>query len=116
MGVDPFVVSDGQAALEAWEAQPWDLVLMDIQMPVMDGLTACGLIRQREAETGRARTPVIALTANAMSHQVKQYLAVGMDGHVAKPIEIAALYHALNTAITANAARTAETDTDQQVA
>jgi signal transduction histidine kinase/AmiR/NasT family two-component response regulator len=101
LGVDPHVVADGKAALDAWEAQPWDLILMDIQMPVMDGLTASSAIRRREAETGRARTPIIALTANAMSHQVSQYLAVGMDGHVAKPIEIAALYQALNTAMAA---------------
>jgi signal transduction histidine kinase/ActR/RegA family two-component response regulator len=101
LGVDPHVVEDGKAALEAWEAQAWDLILMDIQMPVMDGLTASARIRQREAETGRARTPIIALTANAMSHQIKQYLAVGMDGHVAKPIEIAALYQALTAASSA---------------
>jgi signal transduction histidine kinase/AmiR/NasT family two-component response regulator len=101
LGVDPHVVEDGKAALEAWEAQAWDLILMDIQMPVMDGLTASAKIRQREAETGRARTPIIALTANAMSHQIKQYQAVGMDGHVAKPIEIAALYQALTAASSA---------------
>jgi CheY-like chemotaxis protein len=107
LGVDPHVVEDGKAALEAWEAQSWDLILMDIQMPVMDGLTASARIRQREAETGRARTPIIALTANAMSHQIKQYLAVGMDGHVAKPIEIAALYQALNAARPAGAEKAA---------
>jgi CheY-like chemotaxis protein len=68
------------------------VILMDIQMPVMDGLTATATIRGRELETGRARTPIVALTANAMSHQVEQYLAAGMDSHVAKPIEAAALF------------------------
>ena len=61
---------------------------MDIQMPEMDGATAARAIRQREVETGRARTPILALTANAMVHQVADYEAAGMDGVVAKPIEL----------------------------
>jgi CheY-like chemotaxis protein len=112
LGVDPHVVEDGRAALEAWEAQSWDLILMDIQMPVMDGLTASARIRQREAETGRTRTPIVALTANAMSHQIKQYQAVGMDGHVAKPIEISALYQALMAAGSDRADAQADTAAD----
>lgn len=99
IGVDPMVVGDGRAALDAWEADEWDAILMDVQMPVLDGPSAVRLIRLREAETGRRRTPIIALTANAMSHQVADYLASGMDGHVAKPIEAARLFEALQTAI-----------------
>ena len=99
LGVNPHVVEDGQAAVAAWEAGHWDAILMDVQMPVMDGIAATARIRQREVETGRARTPIVALTANAMAHQVKQYLAAGMDGHVAKPIEIAALYAMLNSVL-----------------
>jgi signal transduction histidine kinase len=102
LGVDPFVVADGKAAVEAWEAEPWDLILMDVQMPVMDGPTAAAEIRRREAVQGRTRTPIIALTANAMAHQVQQYLACGMDGHVAKPIEIKALYQVLVQALDEN--------------
>ena len=52
-------------------------------------------IRAREAELGRPRTPIIALTANAMSHQVEEYLAAGMDGFVPKPIDLRALYEAI---------------------
>ncbi|HEX2559483.1 ATP-binding protein [Phenylobacterium sp.] len=99
IGVEPVVVEDGQAALEAWEAGDWDAILMDIQMPVMDGPTAARRIREREAATGRPRTPILALTANAMSHQVSQYLAVGMDGHVSKPIDAARLFQALQAVI-----------------
>jgi signal transduction histidine kinase/ActR/RegA family two-component response regulator len=95
MGVDPTVVENGQLAVEAWEAGEWDVVLMDIQMPVMDGLTATAAIRNREADTGRPRTPIVALTANAMSHQVEQYITAGMDGHVAKPIQAIQLFEAL---------------------
>ena len=98
MGVDPVVVDNGQAAVEAWETGDWDVILMDVQMPVMDGVTATALIRGREQASGRPRTRIIALSANAMAHQVSEYLAAGMDGHVAKPIEAAALYTALRAA------------------
>jgi CheY-like chemotaxis protein len=72
---------------------------MDVQMPVMDGPTATRLIRSRETQTGRARTPILALTANAMTHQVADYMAAGMDGHVAKPIEARLLFSALERAL-----------------
>ena len=98
MGVDPHVVDNGQQALEAWETGDWDVILMDIQMPVMDGLTATAAIRNREADTGRARTPIVALTANAMAHQVEQYILAGMDGHVAKPIQAVELFTTLTRA------------------
>jgi len=75
---------------------------MDVQMPVMDGLAATAAIREREAATGRRRTPIIALTANAMSHQVSEYLSSGMDGHVAKPIEARRLFEALEAALEMN--------------
>jgi CheY-like chemotaxis protein len=64
---------------------------MDVQMPEMDGPTATAEIRAREAAEGRPRTPIVALTANAMSHQVGGYLAAGMDAVVAKPIEFGEL-------------------------
>jgi len=99
IGVEPVVVADGAAALQAWETAHWDVILMDIQMPVMDGPTATRMIRERELESGRARTPIIALTANAMSHHVAEYMAMGMDDHVAKPIEAGRLFEALQAAI-----------------
>jgi len=102
LGVDPVVVDNGRAAVEAWESGEWDVVLMDVQMPVLDGVAATKEIRQRERELGRPRTPIIALTANAMAHQASQYLAAGMDGHVAKPIEAAALFQALVAATQAS--------------
>jgi len=98
MGVEVEVVDNGQLAVEAWETGDWDVILMDVQMPVMDGVTATETIRRKEAATGRPRTRIIALSANAMAHQVGEYLAAGMDGHVAKPIETAALYNALAAA------------------
>jgi signal transduction histidine kinase/CheY-like chemotaxis protein len=98
MGVDVVVVENGQLVVEAWESGDWDVILMDVQMPVMDGVTATGVIRQKEQASGRPRTRIIALSANAMAHQVSEYIAAGMDGHVAKPIEAVALYNALSAA------------------
>lgn len=103
IGLSPVVVADGGAALAAWEAEPWDLILMDIQMPVLDGVAAARAIRAREAATGRDRTPIVALSANAMSHQVASYLEAGMDGHLAKPIEIARLFEVVQTIAAAEA-------------
>jgi PAS domain S-box-containing protein len=98
IGVTPRVVDNGAEALAAWEQEPWDIILMDIQMPVMDGPSATREIRRREAETRRRRTPIVALTANAMAHQIAEYMAGGMDGFVAKPIEIGRLFDVLNEA------------------
>jgi len=76
---------------------------MDMQMPVMDGLAATRRIREREAATGRRRTPIIALTANVMSHQVAGYKAAGMDAFVAKPIEVTRLFDAMAAALDSEA-------------
>ncbi|HEX7759814.1 MAG TPA: ATP-binding protein [Caulobacteraceae bacterium] len=99
MDVDLHIVADGRAAVEAWRQDNYDLILMDIQMPIMDGITAAKAIRAAEVAEQRPRTPILALTANAMVHQIEEYLAAGMDGHVSKPIEIAKLYDALNRAL-----------------
>ena len=99
LGINPVIVENGALAVEAWENGTFDLVLMDVQMPVMDGPTAARTIREREAMTGRARTPIIALTANVMSHQVADYHSAGMDGHVAKPVEVAKLFAAVEAAL-----------------
>ena len=94
-GLEPVMVGNGEEAVAAWEAGDWDVILMDVQMPIMDGIAATRAIRRAEAETGRAPTPIVALTANAMAHQVAEYTAAGMDGFVAKPIDIAQLFAAM---------------------
>ncbi|HET6971454.1 MAG TPA: ATP-binding protein, partial [Phenylobacterium sp.] len=103
LGIEVHIVPDGKEAVEAWRTGAYDLILMDIQMPVMDGISAASAIRAAEKESGRRRTPIVALTANALTHQVEEYLAVGMDAHVAKPIEIAKLYDAISTVLNAAA-------------
>jgi CheY-like chemotaxis protein len=95
VGIEPVMVSNGAEAVIAWEEAEWDVILMDVQMPKMDGPTAARAIRAQELESGRGRTPIIALTANVMSHQLAEYIAAGMDGHVAKPIEAGRLFEAL---------------------
>ncbi len=99
VGIDPVIVTDGAQAIAAWKADDWDVILMDVQMPEVDGPTATKEIRRLEAVSGRARTPIIALTANAMSHQVAEYREAGMDGFVAKPIEVGRLFAALEAAL-----------------
>jgi len=99
VGVEPVIVGDGAEALAAWRAQTWDVVLMDVQMPVMDGPTATRAIRAEEAATGRHPTPILALTANAMAHQIEEYVAAGMDGMIAKPIRVEELFAALNAVL-----------------
>ncbi|MDP3853427.1 ATP-binding protein [Phenylobacterium sp.] len=111
LGIEIDIVADGKLAFEAWRDGAYDLILMDIQMPVMDGIDSARAIRAAEVEHGRPRTPIVALTANALSHQVEEYLAAGMDGHVAKPIEIAKLYDAISRALSEAAAGTSQAAT-----
>ncbi|HMO42738.1 MAG TPA: response regulator, partial [Phenylobacterium sp.] len=73
--------------------------LMDVRMPVMDGLEATRRIRAREQAEGLAPTPIIGLSADAMAHQVEALLAAGMDAHVAKPIDAARLYGVLEKVV-----------------
>ena len=114
LGVDLTVVADGRAAVEAWKAQAWDVILMDVQMPVMDGPAATRMIRELEAGSDRPHTPIIGLTANVMSHQTESYRAAGMDGCVAKPLQIAVLVEAIHTVLAAGPVVTnAETSPSQ---
>jgi signal transduction histidine kinase/ActR/RegA family two-component response regulator len=103
LDVELHIVPDGAQAVDAWRHGGFDLILMDVQMPVMDGVEAARTIRAAEVADGLPRIPILALTANALVHQVESYLAVGMDGHVSKPIELTRLYDAIETAL-ANAA------------
>ncbi|MBO9558707.1 MAG: response regulator [Caulobacter sp.] len=94
LGASVTVVADGGQAVEAWRRESWDLILMDIQMPIMDGVAATREIRAAEAGRDR-RTPILALTANALRHQTEQYEAAGMDGVVAKPLQVSELVAAM---------------------
>lgn len=85
LGVAAEVACDGLEALDRLRAERFDLVLMDIQMPRMDGLTAARAWRTEEASARRARVPIVALTANSLPDDRRKSLDVGMDEHVSKP-------------------------------
>jgi signal transduction histidine kinase len=89
------VVGDGLHAVQAWEQAAFDLVLMDMQMPGLDGLQATRQIRQREHARG-PRTPILALTANAMKVHEEECLAAGMDGYLSKPFTAVQLCAAID--------------------
>lgn len=93
------IVNDGMQALEAWAPGRYDVVLLDIAMPVMDGLAVLERIRALEAESGCEAMPIIAVTANAMSHQVAEYLIAGFDSCVAKPINLKNLARVIRAAV-----------------
>ena len=99
IGIEVTMVDNGLEAVDAWKREAWDLILMDIEMPGMTGVEATRAIRRQEVATGRTRTPIIVLSANAMSHQLAEYGESGADGHVAKPIETALLFEALGAAL-----------------
>ena len=90
------VAEDGDAALKRFMAADYDLVLMDMQMPVMDGYTATRMIRKWERDHNRRPCRILALTAYALRNEMEKSLAAGCDGHLTKPISKAALREAVN--------------------
>ncbi|GIW94677.1 MAG: hypothetical protein KatS3mg110_2718 [Pirellulaceae bacterium] len=92
------LVRDGRAAVEALQNQPFDLVLMDVQMPEMDGCQATQEIRRWESDHGR-HIPIIAMTAHAMQGDRERCLAAGMDDYVAKPVRATELFQAMRRVV-----------------
>ena len=102
-GLQARFVENGRLAVEAMEAEDFDLVLMDLHMPEMDGLSATQAIRAMGGP--KSRTPIVAVTAEAMPEQVRKCLAHGMDAHVAKPIRPDVLYGVMDEVLTRAAER-----------
>jgi len=95
LGVDGHFAVDGREAVAMWEKERWDAILMDVHMPVMDGVQASQAIRAGERRTDRPRTPIIAVTASVLTHERTLYAEAGMDALVSKPVEIPRLVEAL---------------------
>jgi two-component system sensor histidine kinase/response regulator len=93
-GHDVTVVSTGKEALERLDHDQFDVILMDVQMPEMGGLEATGIIRQREAGTGR-HVWIVAMTAHTMQGDRDECLAAGMDTYISKPVDPALLFAAV---------------------
>ena len=106
IGAEITCVENGALAVDAFRRQAFDVVLMDMQMPVMDGLTATREIRGIEASAGRSRTPILSLTANAMPEHVDASFAAGADDHLTKPVNAPGLIAAVETAMVAKRADT----------
>jgi CheY-like chemotaxis protein len=99
-GHEIVVANHGKEALQAAQARLFDIILMDVQMPVMDGLEATALIRQHEQLTGR-HTPIVALTARAMTGDQETCLQAGMDTYIAKPIDTRKLLKTIQELVSA---------------
>ena len=101
VGVEPVIVENGALALDLLKTERFDVVLMDMQMPELDGLSATALLRAFETEAGLPRTPVIMLTANALDEHVRASHEAGADLHLSKPIHAMALIESIVQAIAA---------------
>ena len=103
-GAEVVTVEDGALAVEAFAAGQFDLVLMDMQMPHMDGLAATRAIRALEVEHRRAPAPIVMLSANAMAEHLEEARSAGADLHVAKPVTAASLLAGIQAALALAAA------------
>ena len=93
-GHTSMIANNGREAVEAWETEAFDAVLMDMQMPVMDGLEATREIRAKEQQLGKHVT-IIAMTANAMTGDRERCLEAGMDEYIPKPVDVMKLVEVL---------------------
>jgi two-component system, sensor histidine kinase and response regulator len=95
-------VESGKKALDAWRNQPFDFILMDVQMPEMDGFEATAIIREEE-KSGAKHIPIVAMTAHAMVGDRERCLVAGMDDYVSRPIDAADLFAAIERVMPAAA-------------
>ena len=102
------VVDDGEQAVARAEAETFDLALMDVQMPHLDGLEASARIRERAELAGKPRLPIIAMTAHAMKGDRERCLAAGMDDYLSKPIRLAELSAAIDRVMLGHSAATGD--------
>ena len=97
LGIKVSIVNNGKEALENRMQNEYDMIFMDIEMPVMGGMEATGQIISYERNKHKIHIPVIALTGNALSGDRERYMSAGMDGYLSKPIDLEALNHLFET-------------------
>ena len=107
LGCAAQATSNGREAVEEWKRGTYEMVLMDVQMPEMDGFEATRLIRELEMQSGAARTPVVAMTAHALPEDRGRCLDAGMDLYLSKPVSLSGLAATLKVAQTMCAAKVA---------
>ena len=103
VGIDPSCAENGEEAVKVYKNAPdnyFDCILMDVNMPVMNGLEAAGHIRH-SGKPDAAEIPIYAMTANVFADDIKAVRDSGMDGHIAKPVEVDKLYKTLSEAFAA---------------
>ena len=93
LGIEVSIANNGQEALDLCMENEYDMILMDIQMPVMGGMEATGKLISYERSNNKTHTPIVALTANALSGDKEKYIGAGMDSYLSKPIDLEALKH-----------------------
>ena len=93
------IASDGAEAISAMERDSFDLILMDVQMPGMDGLRATGIIREREKKSGSPAIPIIAMTAHAMKGDRERCLKAGMNDYISKPAKAEDLLNVIDRTV-----------------
>jgi len=108
LNLEPDTASNGEEALSAMKTRHYDLVLMDCEMPVLDGFSATEQLREWETREGRQRTPIVALTAHILVEHKERARKVGMDGHMAKPVELSQLREMIQQWVGARQSRHAE--------
>ncbi|MNG04722.1 Sensor histidine kinase RcsC [compost metagenome] len=91
LNLQPDTAANGEEALQAMKAQRYDLVLMDCEMPILDGFSATQQLRAWEVSNQRIRTPIVALTAHILAEHKERARQAGMDGHMSKPVELSQL-------------------------
>lgn len=100
------VAENGVKAVDAYKANKFNIIFMDINMPEMDGVTATQLIRLEEKKYNKPQIPIVALTANTMKHQVEDYIANGINKHLGKPIKRSLLLSELSSMLPAEYSET----------
>lgn len=109
-GVQTTVAENGQEACKLYEQEDYDIILLDIRMPIMDGLKALATIQEFSCKHSKVRPPILALTANTMIHQKQEYERLGFDGCIGKPITSSELFQQLNKCLCSDSKQTTSMD------